>query len=80
VNREFQRATYRLDVTADGQRIKTVDSIVLEDGQAQEYSVQWAATKAGDQQEVDFLLYKGTDAQPYRSLRLWIDVRGLTKG
>ncbi len=80
VNREFKRATYRLEVTADGQGIKTVDSIVLEDGQAQEYAVQWTTLRAGDQQEVDFVLYKGADAQPYRSLRLWIDVRGLTKG
>lgn len=80
VNREFQRATYRLEVTADGQTIKTVDSIVLEDGQAHEQAVQWTAIRAGDHQEVGFLLYKGTDAQPYRSLRLWINVRGLRKG
>ena len=33
-----------------------------------------APTKVGDEQEVEFLLYKQSKDEPYRTLHMWIDV------
>lgn len=75
VNHEYQRMTYRLEIAIDEQKVKAVDSIVLEHQQKWEQSIDWTPVKVGDQQEVKFLLYEDADAIPYRTARLWIDVQ-----
>jgi uncharacterized membrane protein len=32
--------------------------------------------KAGDNQKLEFVLYKQGEDKPYRSLYLWVDVKG----
>jgi uncharacterized membrane protein len=73
-NREGQPATYRIAVQVDGQAIGAAGPVTLADDQVWEGTVTYALPRAGDDQQVEFLLYRDGDAQPYRRLRLWINV------
>ena len=73
-NREGQTARYRIEVQVDGEVIGTTETIALRDGQVWEAQVIFALPRAGVDQQVDFLLYRDGQPEPYRRLRLWINI------
>jgi uncharacterized membrane protein len=73
-NREGTAAEYLIEVRDDDQLLDAVGPVLLQDGEVWESSVSYALSQAGDDQKVEFLLYRDGGSEPYRSLRLWIDV------
>ena len=75
VNHEYQEMSYRVVVTIDGMESEEIGPIVLEQDEKWEEEVGFIPQIAGDNQKVEFLLYKGESSQQhYVSLHIWIDV------
>ncbi len=76
VNREYETVSYRVEVTIDGVRNNEVGPLVLEDGEIWEEIVSFTLDKLGDDQKVEFFLYKNGQSEPYgKPLHLWVDVK-----
>jgi uncharacterized membrane protein len=73
-NHEGKTMVYRAEITIDGETVSTIDSITLQSKKKWEQLIDLTPTKVGDKQEVEFLLYIQTSAEPYRTSHLWIDV------
>ena len=74
-NRENQPANYNITVLFDGEEIQTIDSIALADEGKWFDEVALIPSRVGDNQKVEFLLYKDKDTVPYLTLHIWLDVR-----
>lgn len=74
VNRERERVSYRVDVGVPGEKTQEIQGITLEDGERWERSLSLTFAAAGPGQRVDFLLYKLSGTEPYRTLYLRVDV------
>jgi uncharacterized membrane protein len=76
VNHEGQELSYRAEVIIGGKKIAEVGLVMLADEQKWEGEVGFVPEVAGQNQEVQFLLYKGTEVEPcLEPLQLWVDVR-----
>ncbi len=75
VNREHETTIYRVGITIDGEKQREIGPISLGHEERWEQEVVFVAARAGPDQKVEFLLYKGTDPEPYQGLHLWIDVK-----
>ena len=75
VNRENAEAAYGLLVKSGDVIINKIEPIILANGQKWEQQVSFTLSKVGDNQTVDFLLYKDEAVDPYLSLNLRIDVK-----
>jgi len=85
VNREREDRTYRVEVWAVDPWTDGKQELVYQEGpihlarnQGREWPISWRMPWAGDDQVVRFLLYTEGDSKPYRSLRLWINVKAPT--
>ena len=58
VNRERQVTAYRLEVVISGIKNNEVGTVTLENGEKWEEIVSFTPDKAGDNQKVEFLLYR----------------------
>jgi uncharacterized membrane protein len=76
INHEGEDVTYRVRVSIDGAELEAREGIAIGDGEKWEDNVVLAPTKAGDDQKVEFLLYRDGESEPYRELHLWINVLG----
>ena len=84
INREQENATYRIEITIDGQRARVwldgewVDNIpiTLAHEEKWEQEIGFTLQHIGDNQKVSFILYK--DGQPYFNdpLHLWVNMKG----
>lgn len=74
VNHEQETMAYRLVINIDNIQSIYNGSIVLSKEELWEQTVKVTPTLAGDNQKVEFYLYKGVSHQPYTALRLWLDV------
>ena len=74
VNHEYEPVSYRVEVRIGGVGSDEVGPVVLEHEQKWEGTVSFTPDKAGDNQKVEFVLYKGEEVEPYLMLHLWIDV------
>jgi len=74
VNHEGKEVSYRLEVRIDGEKKRNIEPIVLNNEQKWEEIVTFTADKQGEEQKVEFLLYKLGQMEVYDSLRLQIDV------
>ncbi|MBE0517349.1 MAG: DUF1616 domain-containing protein [Methanophagales archaeon] len=76
VNHEYATVTYQLEVQLNGEVIGE-ERIELRHAEARESHFTFRAIRAGEAQKLEFLLFKeGLDeAEPYRSLHLWVDVK-----
>lgn len=74
VNYEHEAVSYGIEVRIDGVKNNQVEAITLEHGEEQEVIVSFTPHIAGDNQKVEFLLYKDGEAEPYRSLYLGVNV------
>jgi len=80
VNHEYDSITYLLEVKLN-ETVIGGDELYLEHGVIWEGTFFFEATMKGDDQKVEFLLYReqdrnesGETGEPYRSLHLWVDV------
>jgi len=74
VNEELEATIYRVEVAINGGIVNEVEAISLEQGEKWEQEVSFTPELVGDNQEVEFLLYKLSQSEPYRSLLLRVDV------
>jgi uncharacterized membrane protein len=74
-NHELQDTTYNIEVTSDGTKTQSIGPISLTNEGKWSDEVTLAPTKAGDNQKVEFLLYKGEDPAAYLALHLWLNVK-----
>ena len=74
-NREGMTAEYRIEVRSGEQQIGAVGPFVVGDGEIWEGPVSYTLPQAGEDQQILFLLYRD-GGDPYRTLRLWINVVG----
>ena len=74
VNQEQENVSYRIRVTVDGVTGKETGPLPLAHEEKWEGEISFTPTRAGEDQKVEFLLYKRGDDQPYRKVHLWIDV------
>jgi uncharacterized membrane protein len=75
VNHESGEMNYRVEVVVDGVKGKEIAPPALADKQKWEQEVSFRPSKTGDNQKVEFLLYKGAEVTPSQELHLWIDVK-----
>jgi len=73
VNHEQEDSTYRLDVTLNGTTIHT-EQIHLTNNEKRETPLSFTATRVGENQKLELLIFKDQRAEPYRTLHLWITV------
>lgn len=81
INQEYTDQTYRVQVWvmhpwAPDERVFAAEEgpLTMESGQQQTWDITWQMAQPGDDQVVEFLLFNEADSEPYRTLRLWIDV------
>lgn len=74
VNHEGEEVSYRLQATIAGSLAASVDSLQLANKEKWERPITLAATRRGSNQKVEFILYKGDNDAPYRTLHLWLSV------
>ena len=60
----------------EGQRtlVQEDETLSLDVEESKEWPMTWQMPWAGDDQVVEFLLFIDGQRDPYRSLRLWLDV------
>ncbi len=75
INREQETVTYRVEVAIDGVKNNGVGPVALDHDGKWEQIIAFTASKAGDNQRVEFLLYKQGQTEVYQQLHLWVDVR-----
>ena len=75
VNHEHEAVNYRVEVRIDGVKNNEVGQVVLDNEQEWEEIVSFTPDKVGDNQKVEFLLYKNQKVEPYlKPLQLWVSV------
>ena len=75
INREHETVTYRVEVAIDGVRNNEVGPMALNHDGEWEETVGFTPGRAGDNQKVEFLLYKQGQNEVYHRLQLWVDIR-----
>ena len=75
INREHETVTYRVEVAIDGVKNSEVGPVALDHDGEWEEIVGFTPGRAGDNQKVEFLLYKQGQNEVYQRLHLWVDVR-----
>jgi len=75
-NHEGEETSYRVQATIAGRLALSLDSLHLANNEKWEMPLALMATPEGNNQKVEFVLYKGDNGAPYRTLHLWLDVEG----
>jgi uncharacterized membrane protein len=76
INNEYKVVDYRVEVRLDSIKYTEVGGITLGHEEKWEQNMSFIPEKAGDNQKLEFLLYKDGETEPcLEPLRLWIDVR-----
>ncbi len=75
INREQETVTYRVEVAIDGVKNNEVGPVALDHDGKWEEIIGFTPGRAGDNQGVEFLLYKQGQEEVYQRLHLWVDVR-----
>ena len=75
INREHETVTYQVEVAIDGVRNNEVGPVALDHNGEWEEIVGFTPRRAGDNQKVEFLLYKQGQNEVYQRLHLWVDVQ-----
>jgi len=75
VNHEYANVSYRLEVKLNGEVISE-KSIRLMHNETWEHPFTFRVKKAGKNQKLEFLLYREGLKDVYRSLHLWVNVKG----
>jgi uncharacterized membrane protein len=63
-----------VEITVDGLTNNQVGPIILEDEAKWERDVNFIPSETGDNQKIEFLLYKDKQDTPYLTLNIWLNV------
>lgn len=74
VNREYTTAVYSVEVLIQGQKTATLGPVELKHEEKHESRVTFTPQNAGENQKVEFILYKDSSNEGYLDLHIWIDV------
>ena len=74
INREQKTTSYQVEVKVAGATSNTLKPIVLEHDKKFEQVISLAAETPGDNQTINFLLYKEGQIMPCGTLYLWVDI------
>jgi len=75
INQERETASYQVEVRIGGEKNNEVGPIVLEHGQRWEREISFVPQVPGENQKVEFLLYKNGEAEPcFQPIHLWVNV------
>ena len=66
--------SYRIEIWIDDDKSEEIGPISLASDDKWQENVTFLATKAGQDQKVEFILYRGGETEPYLDLHLWLDV------
>ena len=75
INHESTTSSYSILVQVGGQRVGQAGPINLAAGATWEGPLELLIPTAGDDQQIIFILEREGQASPYRSLRLWVNVK-----
>ncbi len=73
-NHEFKEIEYTIKITIDNDKLHEIGPIQLAHEGKWEQEVSITATSLGENQKVEFQLYKGDDIEASQSLHFWINV------
>ncbi|MFQ5924446.1 MAG: DUF1616 domain-containing protein [Dehalococcoidia bacterium] len=76
VNHEGEETSYHIEVTIDEVKNTEVGPLLLATEAKWEQEVSFAPQLPGDDQKVEFLLYKDGETQPQETLHIFVDVEG----
>lgn len=80
VNHEGQVSRYWLKVSVAEEELEQVGPVLLEDSEKWEGEISFMPETTGDNQKVEFFLFKGDEIEPSLGpLRLWINIKGGVK-
>jgi len=74
INNEHKVTTYRIEIKIKGDKESLSNPITLEDEGKWEEIITFTPASQGENQKVEFLLYKNNEPGVYQSLHIWIDV------
>ncbi|AKG53566.1 hypothetical protein DGWBC_0903 [Dehalogenimonas sp. WBC-2] len=74
VNREQETTSYTVVVTINGQPATVLDSVIMVHDQRVETPVTFTLTTSGQDQKIEFALYKTDSEEPYLLLQLLLNV------
>ncbi|MDZ4246769.1 MAG: DUF1616 domain-containing protein [Dehalococcoidia bacterium] len=74
VNLEGGPNEYRIEITSNGEKLEEEGPFILPYKEKWEQQVSFQPAKPGQNQKIEFRLYKGAETQPYRNLHLFINV------
>ena len=74
INREHETTSYQVEIKIAGATSNTLKPIVLEHDKKFEQLINFTAETSGDNQTVEFLLYKEGQIMPCGTLYLWVDI------
>ena len=75
VNHEAKTTNYSIEIDISGMKVNEIGTLTLGVGEKWEHEVIFVPQNPGTEEEVEFILYKNGDTQPYMEpLHLWINV------
>ena len=74
MNHEQMETTYTVKVIIDGVNNRVLPMITLAPEQKQEQVISFTPAKVGENQKVEFLLFKNAETEPYLTLHIWVNV------
>ncbi len=74
VNHEYGPEEYRVEIKAGEKVIKAIEPVNLNHEDKYEKPVQFSVEGWRGKYKIEFLLYRKTGSDPYRTLHLWVDV------
>ena len=75
INREQEVVNYKIEVNIDGVSNTVLEPIGLKPNESLDSMVSFTPQRAGDNQKVEFFLYKDGKIEHYLELHLWINVK-----
>lgn len=77
-NQELKEESYHLEVWIDGKENSEVGPLVLAQGEKWEQEVSFTPRERGENQRLEFLLFKDSETQPCAGpVYLWVNARGI---
>jgi uncharacterized membrane protein len=74
VNHEYEEVSYQVEIVIDGVRNKEIGPVVLANEEKWEQPFSFIPARAGENQKVEFVLYKRGQDKPYLTLSLRVNV------
>ena len=75
INHEQEEVSYLVEIVIDGISYSEKGPLNLEDDDKWESQVSFQSNKPGNDQKIEFLLFKDGQIEIYRSLHLWVDIK-----